>query len=476
MSKIIRLVVFFYKLIKFFFLVVFYLLTKHIPYYFRIYLTNYLINVPLKYIIYTYWIALSNKQIKIKKIKKKKMDKPMITFGFTHLINHKYFYRSLKNNHYNVQVIIRTKGSFIDDADYATTYDEILDKHYKIIPKLFRLKLKDLLVFDYVLKTTDVLVMDYLGYGPDEIKHESNWYKRFGIITVIFPFGSDYWMYSSVIDQCYKHALMINYPTCGTFEKNIRKRVEYWTEHADCIVNGGMIDGASRWDSLPCNFLCIDTELWRTNLNRPVNKDKIVVAHAPNHRYVKGTEFILKAIEKLKDNGYNVELLLFEKFRNDQLMEILKNKVDVFIEKLNYCIYGLSAIEAMSLGIPVISSINHPLISPLFRRFSYFNECPIVDANHENLYDVIKYLLDNESFRYQIGNASRKYVEKYHSLKSFSDFFDLICQKYWVEDPSVDLINCFHPLNPNRLFSGKENIDHPLINNFIPELINHGSV
>lgn len=38
----------------------------------------------------------------------------------------------------------------------------------------------------------------------------------------------------------------------------------------------------------------------------------IVVGHMPNHRGVKGTEFLIDAIERLKSEGVKVELLLIE--------------------------------------------------------------------------------------------------------------------------------------------------------------------
>lgn len=466
MSKIKKLFYYICKFFKFIFLVIYYMLTKHIPYY--LYLVS-------KYFFYNLffisWFFLSRKYYKIRHGFRKEINrKPRVTFGFSTLINHKYFFKSLEINQYVVQVLMNVKGNVIDDAEYAISFDEILDKYYNQFPKSIKKMFRNFFVFDYVLKSTDILVVDFRGFGASDIKDEAIWYKRFGIITIVFPYGSDYWMYSKIIDLCYKHGLMINYPECGVNEKEIESRVEYWSKNADCLINGGMIDGASRWDCLPCNLLCIDTQLWKPK-NKTVSKNKIVIAHAPNHRYVKGTEFIIQAIDKLKNDGYNIEFLLLENLKNDLVMEMLRNKVDIFIEKLNYCIYGLSAIEAMALEIPVVSTINHPLISPLFRRFSYLNECPIVDANHENIYDVIKFLIDNEALRLELGKASRKFVEKYHSYEALSSLFDLITRKYWFNDKTVDLINCFHPLNPNRLFSDKEKIIHPLIHNNIPEIL-----
>ena len=55
---------------------------------------------------------------------------------------------------------------------------------------------------------------------------------------------------------------------------------------------------------------------------------------------------------------------------------------------------------------------------------SFLADCPIVSADAESLYDVLKGLLESSEHRKQIGDRSRAFALKWHSVQSSARRFD----------------------------------------------------
>jgi glycosyltransferase involved in cell wall biosynthesis len=83
-------------------------------------------------------------------------------------------------------------------------------------------------------------------------------------------------------------------------------------------------------------------------------------------------------------------------------------KADIFLDQFVLGDHGMAALEAMAFGKPVVCYIK-PTIAE-----KYPNDCPIVNANQDNLSEVLESLLNSGKLRYDIGRKSRSYVEKYH--------------------------------------------------------------
>lgn len=68
----------------------------------------------------------------------------------------------------------------------------------------------------------------------------------------------------------------------------------------------------------------------------------------------------------------------------------------------------------MALGKPAVCYIKPSLVP------RYPQDCPIVNANQDNLAEVLGSLLDDGQRRHDIGRRSRAYVEKYHDAHSIA--------------------------------------------------------
>ena len=131
-----------------------------------------------------------------------------------------------------------------------------------------------------------------------------------------------------------------------------------------------------------------------------------VVVHAPSAPKAKGTEHIIGAVEQLKA-GYEFDFVLVENMeRRDALRQI--RDCDIFIDQLILGSHGYAAVEAMAFGKPVIAYINDVIGK------DYPHDLPLVNANPDNIAEVLGSLIGDGERRHKLGIASRKYAEKYH--------------------------------------------------------------
>ena len=137
------------------------------------------------------------------------------------------------------------------------------------------------------------------------------------------------------------------------------------------------------------------------------NKKVPTIVHAPSKRKVKGTEYILKALEAI-DKPF--KLVLVENKTQEEALEIYKT-ADIIIDQLLIGTYGVYTIESMALGKPVIVYIDEEM------KTTFPSELPLVSADINTIKEKVEMLIDKAEKRYHLGVQSRKYVEKYHNCR-----------------------------------------------------------
>jgi glycosyltransferase involved in cell wall biosynthesis len=443
------------------------------------YFKNYLKNKLALY-YYKRWMKMSERL----KSSRKHSDKPRFVFTPIPIINNKYWAIALRNEGYSAKTLMyglysinKTEDydeyfldrmeSYKDKREYRAMYWLGIDEDYLYF-KLFEETITEFDIFCFPF-SGGILSYTLLKSKEAEIL------KEVGCKSVILAYGADYFQYSKITDPSYRHNILSSYPEMGRLEYKVYENYRYWAENANFIMGSESHDGLGRWDMLPVNFISIDTKQWKVSnkKNNADGKNGIVkLSHSPNHRHVKGTEYILEAVDELKAEGYNIELVLMEKLPNDEVRRILATDIDIHIEQIAYPGYALSAIEGMACGLPVISNEESELSTRFLRRYSYLNECPIVSATPESIKTILKILIANPELRNQLGKAGRSYIEKYHSEISAKNIFDKITRKVWFNE-DIDLMAEYHPLVKTSYNNQSPKIEHPLVENKIPaELLN----
>ena len=406
--------------------------------------------------------------------KVKKVDKPRLFWGTVPIINNKYFSKAMKDFGYESSTVMSGFFDSINDKSDFDIYTDLIIKKKTLLPQFIKHLFKDFILLDYALTYYDVFHVSYIGLFLQNTQYrfsEAQILKKCNKKVIMLPFGSDFYMYSKILNSSLRHVLLMSYPNHGKNENEITSRVNYWQLHADFVVGSFMIDGASRWDNLPVNYITIDTAKWEFKNNFSEydgHNGAVNIVHTPNHRGFKGTSFIINAIEELQKEGLKINLILLEKVKNTEVQRIFKEKADILVEQIIAIGYAVSAMEGLSTGLPVLSNLEDENYTELLRRFSYLNECPILSTTPETVKRNLRQMIENPHLREELGLAGRKYAEKYHSLKTSQYMFSKIYDKIWY-DKEVDLMNMYHPLMPDSYNNQSPKIKHPLVNNNLPQ-------
>jgi hypothetical protein len=154
----------------------------------------------------------------------------------------------------------------------------------------------------------------------------------------------------------------------------------------------------------------VDHREW--TVPRPTPNTIPVVVHAPTHRGVKGTEFVMEAVRRLHSEGIPFQFQLIENLLHTEARQFYE-RADVLVDQLLLGWYGGLAVEFMALQKPVVCYLRDEDLN--FLPPSMRAELPIVNANQTNLYEVLKDLLTiRRTELAEIGRRGRAYVERWH--------------------------------------------------------------
>ncbi|KAB7514668.1 glycosyltransferase [Halosegnis rubeus] len=132
------------------------------------------------------------------------------------------------------------------------------------------------------------------------------------------------------------------------------------------------------------------------------------VAHAPSDRQLKGTKYVIEAIESLRDTGRDIQLVEIEG-QHDEVINILQRS-DLVVDQLLLGTFGVVSLEAMAAGTPSICYMRDDL------QEKYPDTLPVVNATPNNVGEVIKELSEDSDRRAALGKQGREYVTTHHSL------------------------------------------------------------
>lgn len=140
---------------------------------------------------------------------------------------------------------------------------------------------------------------------------------------------------------------------------------------------------------------------------------KLRIVHAPSHRGVKGTELILAALDKLKGEGFEFELILVEGLSNESAKKIYA-AADVLVDQIFAGWYGGLSVEVMALGKPVLVYIRSEDLK--FIPDEMAADLPFININPESLEEGLRRVLKMPRQELlALGKKSRAYVEKWHN-------------------------------------------------------------
>lgn len=142
--------------------------------------------------------------------------------------------------------------------------------------------------------------------------------------------------------------------------------------------------------------------------------DLITIVHSPTNRKYKGTDLIISVIERIKKEK-KINFILIENSLRNEVLEV-KSKSDICIDQVGGTMggtgYGKAGLETLAMGIPTITNMTKDYAE-------WISENPFTIANNEiELYKRLSELIGDKKLREQLGEAGKRWVNKYHSFEN----------------------------------------------------------
>ena len=211
-------------------------------------------------------------------------------------------------------------------------------------------------------------------------------------------------------------------------EKKIHKRVNKILKNTNhCfVVNPDLMRFLPKEK---CSFLpYIKTSWFNIEKKRNIHKDKTIkIVHAPTDRKIKGTDFIVKAIENLQEK-YSIDLILIQNLSQEEALKIYAT-ADLVIDQVRLGWYGALALESMKMGIPVAVYINENDLEyvPYDMRLALSES--VLNINPETIEKKLDHFLGDREILSKIGGKGYEYVNEFHNpdklIKTVIDHYQI---------------------------------------------------
>ncbi len=252
---------------------------------------------------------------------------------------------------------------------------------------------------------------DRFGISLDEMRLLKQANKRFYTLA----YGADYRVREKTLASG-KFNFCMHCPEIGKFclcdDAGGTRVLETIGSFATAVLGTGL-----SLDYLPnprnLDYLILDVRRIKPHYPWPHSGRPLRVVHAPNHPPFKGTHYLEATIKRLQDEGQLIELVMISGVSNREVLNVMRG-ADLVVEQLIGGSFGLTALEGMALGKPVLCYVKDP------SRVADPAAFPIINANPDTLYDTLRKLLADPTVLADIGRRSRAYVERHHSIESFA--------------------------------------------------------
>ena len=119
---------------------------------------------------------------------------------------------------------------------------------------------------------------------------------------------------------------------------------------------------------------------------------------------------MLAAVERLKHEGHAVDYFFIDNKPSNQ-MRFYQAQADIVVDQLIYGWWGSTTVEASALGKPVVCYLRPSWKQFFLKTFPEYDDLPIVEADTNTIYEVLKKLVTDAEYRRQKGRESRIFAE-----------------------------------------------------------------
>lgn len=161
------------------------------------------------------------------------------------------------------------------------------------------------------------------------------------------------------------------------------------------------------------HYLFFPFDPWRF---QPVerNNTRLRLFHSATNRRYKGSNHIIEIGHRLEEE-FEVDFVFMENTSHEQVLAA-KQRSDIVIDQITNMGgvgYGISSLEALSMGIPVCTRL-----TPEYEAF--IPDHPFVHVTPDTLYDELVALIRDPALRLHHCRHSREWVEAHHDARNIA--------------------------------------------------------
>jgi len=306
---------------------------------------------------------------------------------------------------------------------------------------------RDYALLVWVLRNADIVLTFFDGGFLQNTRYrwlELTILRLAGKAVIVSPYGGDVAVRGYLAG--WEEAMAIDYPEVIARSDETRARVDWFSRQADVTVRNVNPGYLPRVDVVWPNQYALDPDEFKPGVKSGADgrNGPVSVLHAPNHRHLKGTENVERAVEVLQGEGLDVQFILLEGRPNREVRDALRH-ADILAEQLLVG-YGLLAVEGMASGAAVISNMGW--LPDEIRRHPAIANSPIVDASPETVTDRLRELVLDPERRARLGSRGREYVERWHSDAAAANMWRAIVDAVWTGSPVPDESRPLTPRSP----------------------------
>jgi glycosyltransferase involved in cell wall biosynthesis len=270
-----------------------------------------------------------------------------------------------------------------------------------------------------------------------------------GIRIIIAPHGADIMHRHRYVSRYdWVGRAQLDYPQWDLEAQKaiVAQRLALFCRHADIVIGGdsSLVRMLPRRDLyFPSVAMDIDALVPAPPVSRAVPR----IIHAPNHRNVKGSEYLFAAVDELNAHGIACELVLIERIPRHEALQRYAD-ADIVADQFIIGAWGVLALEAMALGKPVLTYLaEEQLGDPVYNH-------PVVNTPPDRIAAILAPLILIPELRRRLGEAGRASVERHHSVAAFSALWSRIYEHVWF-GRALDLEHTamFDPARKPRSYS-----------------------
>lgn len=208
-------------------------------------------------------------------------------------------------------------------------------------------------------------------------------------------------------------------------------------KYSDMSVGTGFVHTAE-FPQTHFQYKCLDLSRWKPNIEVP---SKFLLPPLPSstlrilHSFmfgderralqggdIKGTHYVIEAVERLKSEGFQVELMMFDRVPSRDYIYI-QAQADIVVEELIRGCWGSTAIECMALGKPVLTFIRPEWEQNYLRTFPEVKSLPICNTSKHNIYENLRKVVTDVEYRADLSKRGREFAERFLDVrKNVTDF------------------------------------------------------